>query len=217
MKMQEQAFSRSRPSGASGPGVTNDKKCRISNSLIFDTAGCPTYHPRPMLTSALPKQADLRRLAAGSASVAGQVALADLARLEGVLSNSSGVVDVSFQFGVDEEGYRSLTGNISAVLHVECQRCLETVRIEVEAPVSLALVWAEKQIPSLPSRYEGLVVGVDPVDLHELVEEELLLSLPLVPAHPPGQCPSRLAGSDENVEGPSRGNPFEMLRGGVDG
>lgn len=215
--MQERGFSRRLLSGPSASGVTKDKKCRISKSLIFDTAGCPTYYPRPMLNSALPKQADLRRLAAGSASVTGQVALADLARLEGVLSNSSGVVEVSLQLGVDEEGYRSLTGKISAALHVECQRCLESVRLEVVAPVSLALVWAEKQIPSLPSRYEGLVVGTEPVDLYELVEEELLLSLPLVPAHPPGQCPSRLTGSKEDFEAPSRGNPFALLRGGEDG
>lgn len=215
--MQERASSRRLPSGPSPSDVINDKKCRISKSLIFDTARCPTYDRRPMLNSALPKQADLRRLAAGSASVTGQVALADLARLEGVLSNSSGVVDVSLQLGVDEEGYRSLTGKISAALHVECQRCLESVRLEVEAPVSLALVWAEKQIPSLPSRYEGLVVGTDPIDLYELVEEELLLSLPLVPAHPPGQCPSRLTGSKGDVDELSRGNAFAVLRGGDDG
>jgi uncharacterized protein len=85
--------------------------------------------------------------------------------------------------------------------------------LELDVPVALAMVWAEKEIPSLPSRFEGVVVGADPSDLYELVEEELLLALPLVAAHAPGTCPSDPGMPEpEEVSESRRENPFAVLR-----
>jgi len=41
---------------------------------------------------------------------------------------------------------------------------------------------------SLPKGYDVLELGEDPLDLHALIEEELLLALPIVPAHHPEEC-----------------------------
>mgnify|MGYP003338817214 CR=1 FL=1 len=97
----------------------------------------------------------------------------------------AGVAEIDLELGLDDEGYRSITGSIKARAIVQCQRCLGPVALDLAADVALAMVWAEKEIPALPSRYDGIVVGQDPVDLHALIEEELLLAMPLVAAHPP--------------------------------
>ncbi len=194
----------------------NVKKCRISKHLVFDTAGVRSYHPRPMSSSTLPRTADLRKLAAASARLSGVVGLSELPRLLPLLLESSGGAQVELELGQDDEGYRNITGSIAAHAVLQCQRCLGPVPLALDAVVSLAMVWSETEIPALPSRYDGLVVGQDPSDLRELVEEELLLALPLVAAHEPGTCP---AGS--GAEGPEPGmsqrnaNPFAVLREGV--
>jgi len=131
-----------------------------------------------------------------------------------LLMESTGSARVDLELGTDDEGYRSITGRITARAMVQCQRCLGPVALDLAADVSLAMVWAEKEIPALPSRYDGIVVGQDPTDPLELVEEELLLALPLVAAHEVGKCSADVAETvpDAPVE-EERPNPFAVLRG----
>src|SRR5690348_8677015 len=128
----------------------------------------------------VPRHADLRRLVAAGASIQGRIALAELNRLREALSDAAGEAQVALEFGIDDEGFRSITGSVRATVPMQCQRCLETVPVAIDADMHLALVWREAEIPALPSRYEGMVVGTEPVDLYEVIEEELLLGLPLV-------------------------------------
>jgi uncharacterized protein len=130
-----------------------------------------------------------------------------------LLMEAVGVAHVELRLSSDDEGYRTITGRIAARAVLQCQRCLGPVGHELDLPVSLAMVWAEKEIPSLPSRYDGVVVGADPVDLYELVEEELLLALPLVAAHEPGACPADPVSPDVESTGSDKKNPFAVLRG----
>jgi uncharacterized protein len=141
-----------------------------------------------MSMTTIPRHADLRRLAAAGANVEGSIALTEFARLRDALAGAGGVAEIALGFGLDDEGYRTVTGSVRASLPLQCQRCLEQVAVAIDASVSLALVWREDEIPSLPARYEGLVVGTEPVDLYELIEEELLLGLPLVPRHEADAC-----------------------------
>lgn len=169
-----------------------------------------------MSSNALPRHADLRKLAAASATVGGAVDVQALTRLLPLLLDTAGSVDVELRLGSDEEGYRTIRGRITASAVLQCQRCLGPVALDLDVPVSLAMVWAEKEIPSLPSRYEGVVVGEDPADLYDLVEEEMLLSLPLVAAHESGRCPSQPEAWEQNEDDvaaePRRENPFAVLR-----
>jgi uncharacterized protein len=165
-----------------------------------------------MSSSALPRQADLRKLAAASATVEGCVCFRELSRLQSVLMQTEGSVNVTLKLSADDEGYRTVKGRIAARAVLQCQRCLGPVELDLDVPVMLAMVWAEKEIPSLPSRYDGIVVGADPVDVFDLVEEEVLLALPLVAAHEPGSCPSYSETPDIEASVPGKKNPFAVLR-----
>jgi uncharacterized protein len=125
---------------------------------------------------------------------------------------TEGSANVTLKLCSDDEGYRTIKGRIAAQAALQCQRCLGPVELKLDVPVMLAMVWAEKEIPSLPSRYDGIVVGADPSDLYELVEEEVLLALPLVAAHEPGSCPSYPETPDTEGAEPGKENPFAVLR-----
>lgn len=100
-------------------------------------------------------------------------------------------------FGRDERGMRVVIGEASLTVALPCQRCLEAVEIVLECRSSLALIESETQAESLPDDLDPLVVGPEellrPLDV---VEDELLLALPLVPRHPEGRCAQATAYPD---------------------
>lgn len=94
-----------------------------------------------------------------------------------------------------------------------CQRCLELVALPIHSECEYAVVKEGTSGESLPKGYDVLEVGEDPLDLLALVEDELLLALPIVPAHDPEVCqqPAGLVEPEPSEDEVSRSNPFSVL------
>ena len=164
-----------------------------------------------------PRILDVKLLCRDAAQVEGSFALATMPRLA---SGLQGVPDTAVTWkalgsrrpvtGGEPENWLHLQAQ--ALVPLQCQRCLGPMSLPVDADVRLAMVWSEEEIPSLPQRFEGLVVGEGLSDLYELVEEELLLAIPLAPRHPEGECALRqTVESDEVADDDERENPFAVL------
>jgi uncharacterized protein len=98
----------------------------------------------------------------------------------------------------------------------DCQRCLEPVAIDLDLARALRFVADEATAEALDAESEDDVLALPrSLDLHALVEDELLLALPLVPMH--AQCPQRLPLSAGKLAGeaddPPTTNPFAVLGG----
>ena len=98
---------------------------------------------------------------------------------------------------------------------MQCQRCLTPVLAAVEAERSFRFVADEATAAALDDEAEEdiLVISRD-FDALALVEDELILSLPLVPLHE--VCPEVLpmSAADPEFEAASeRPNPFGVLAG----
>lgn len=102
----------------------------------------------------------------------------------------------------------------SACVELECQRCLAPVAAALQVDQPLRFVPGEDQAAALDAESEYDVLALSRwVDLRELVEDELLLALPLVPRHE--VCPQPLPLGSEAVlpEGEAeRPNPFAVLQ-----
>ncbi|MCB1735915.1 MAG: DUF177 domain-containing protein [Gammaproteobacteria bacterium] len=130
-----------------------------------------------------------------------------------------GDVDVELEFGVDVGRIRFISGSVKTRVSMPCQRCLEPMSIDIDARVHLGIVIAEAQIDRLPTEYEPLLIGEDLIDPAVLVEDELLLALPLAPRHEPQDCPAweKVSAGSEGGVTPSgatkstRPNPFAVL------
>lgn len=100
-----------------------------------------------------------------------------------------------------------------AVLRLDCQRCLQPVETVVEFDRPLRFVAGEEEASALDADSdEDVLVLSRSLDLRELVEDELLLALPLVPRH--AACPAPLAAAlepEEDEAAPARPNPFSAL------
>ena len=171
-----------------------------------------------MKTGALPKQLDLRGLAARGAHIEGTVSPEDLPRLtdSGIAIVDSGLA--AFDFQRDEEARYVVAVSVEARVVMQCQRCLNDMEVPVKSASLMACVWSDEEAAALPSTYEPLIVD-DAADLSDIVEEEILLAIPVSPSHET-ECKSAEqkaaldtgAESLEQVEESSeRDNPFAVL------
>ena len=100
-----------------------------------------------------------------------------------------------------------------AEVAMACQRCLAPVRMPVAVDRWIRFVTGEEQAEALDADSEDDVLALPRwLDLSELIEDELLLALPIVPRHE--VCPAPLpvpapAAEDEGHE--ARPNPFAVL------
>lgn len=165
----------------------------------------------------LPVQIDPVRLAETGRHLEGTIPLSTMNRLSNLLVDDKGDVDVRLEFGIDPEGIHFLKGRIQCRVMLECQRCLQAVAYEIDSGIALGIIDSHAASELLPSHYEPLVVEDGPLFTRDLVEDELLLSLPIVPMHPESECAvgsKELKG--EMQDGPEearRENPFSVLAG----
>lgn len=162
------------------------------------------------MSRGLPEQVDVWRLVAGRFCYAGDLALASFQRLRESLADTDGAVAFEIEFGTDELDQAFVELRVRGELPLVCQRTLEVYRQPVAIHQRLGLIRREEQEAALPPGYEAFLVPpsglVAPADL---VEDELILALPLVPARPD----SDLVGEEpEGDQEPARENPFLALK-----
>lgn len=114
--------------------------------------------------------------------------------------------------GGEPELWLQLTARVPVWL--TCQRCLRPFELPIEIDRPLRFVRGEAQAEALDAELDEDVLALPrALDVRELIEDELLLALPLVPRHE--SCPAPLNFSadpvDDAVE-PERANPFAALQ-----
>ncbi len=164
----------------------------------------------------LPRTLDVRRVAARGATVRGVLQPVDLPRFRALLAADEGGIEVELSLSRDEENRYLANVSVRAEVTVTCQRCLEPMPIVLSGDTTLGVVWREAQAAQLPRHLDPLVVEGEDCDLWDLVEEELILSLPSFSYHDTEQCRKILAGyaappPEEEKTGADSPHPFEVL------
>lgn len=162
----------------------------------------------------LPEIIEPLHLADKRGELKGQIPISSLQRIADMLFDDAGLVTVELFFG-REGRLAKVEGRISAVLQLKCQSCLQAVEWSVDSVVKLGIVGSIDQANRLPDDYEPLLVEQDTIPLRNVIEDELLLSLPVYPKH---QHSCFVSHSDSNkTNAPSRDsqsareNPFSIL------
>lgn len=162
----------------------------------------------------LPERVAPDQLLAAGGRLQGAVALHRLERLAATLQdflavNSTASADLKLI--LDPQGQYWLQGRIQAQLAFKCERCQDPLEWPVEAKVRLYLVASEAAAAELAEDVEYVIAG-DSLKIHELIEDELILALPIVPRHPQGtKCGDRVQ-QGPLAESGERDNPFAILK-----
>lgn len=161
------------------------------------------------MSKVLPERVDIARLADSSATLEGSVPVARFVRLADQLASREGAVEATFGFA-REDGREVVSGRIEGRLMLVCQRCLGGVDVPVVVRVDLVRVASEADAATVEGSHDPFVAPTREVVLAELVEDELILALPLVPMHQgDAACAARAVapqGEDRRRE-----NPFAAL------
>ena len=161
----------------------------------------------------LPQFVDARKMANQGIELHGIVPASKLERLQQATTLADKGIDVNLSFHVDEERHLLVTGDIAAVVNLQCQRCLGDVEFSVVTDVTVAIVAGEEQAKALPGRLDPWLVTDASADLYNLIEEEILLALPMVAYHQ-NQCLDEdlySAGEEESGQESKSDNPFSVL------
>lgn len=99
-----------------------------------------------------------------------------------------------------------------ARLLLPCQRCLQPVAQDLEVDRWIRFVEGEEQAAEMDEESEDDVLALPrSLDLRWLVEDELILELPLVPRHEDCSPPVQLAAPEEEETVAEKPNPFAAL------
>jgi uncharacterized protein len=144
---------------------------------------------------------------------AGKVRLVSLPRLAGVLADDGGEIDCEVLGELDREGNAFLVMRLDGEVGLRCQRCLETLVVPLRITSRLLLVPPGRQWPDeelAEDDYDAVEAGKE-MALLPMIEEEVLLALPIAPMH--DSCETPAATSDEQA--PSPFAALAKLRKGV--
>ena len=128
------------------------------------------------------KPLDIDRLADGRTDVDFAVPLAELPKLRAQFASVAGSVDGRVRFE-REVGVPVAELKMSGIARLTCQRCLDAMDVVVDRTVRVGLIKAEADVGRVPEDLEPMLAPEGRISVGQLVEEELLLALPIVPLH----------------------------------
>ena len=147
-----------------------------------------------MSSAGLPESFDPTVAAREQFSWVGDVPVAAFTRLADLLVSTSGAVRVSLDAAFSADRRPTMTVRLAGHLEQSCQRCLQPVTVVVDHAHTVAWVTDESELERLDALEDDLDSDADAVEYLpmpdparvvtlDFVEDELMLSLPIVPMH----------------------------------
>ena len=163
-----------------------------------------------LMSSDLPLRIEPKRLARTGETIAGQYAIQDMQRLGGLLYDNSGTVIFRLEFNFEsKQNIPFIKGCIEAQVNIPCQRCLGGMVFNINNPVYLGVISSRTESPALPEECEPLQLDDESIALQELIEDELILALPISAMHETEKCKATELLNELNDK--SRSSPFAAL------
>jgi uncharacterized protein len=139
----------------------------------------------------------------------GTVAPADLERLDDLVANGEGELRYEVTAQLEPQRRKVVSCTIEGFVFLTCQVSLDTFRHPVSIRDRLVLVDSEAELPPIEeeSETEDHVVVDGPLEVLDLVEDAVLLALPMMPRKPG----SENVEAPESARGETRSSPFAKL------
>jgi uncharacterized protein len=104
-------------------------------------------------------------------------------RLTDVAVSTQPHVTIKLQFAkLDKRP--TIHGEMQAEVELVCQRCMQNMRYPLQEAFDLMLIETEAEMAAVPETHEPWIANALHLNVLELVEEQLLLALPLIAKHP---------------------------------
>lgn len=139
----------------------------------------------------------------------GFIDVGELSRLAVFLLSDQAKIAVEFSIRQSDYDAPILEGRLEAELTLECQRCLEAMELPLRIDFKL-LINADDDVVA-ESSLETVYSEDGTIDIFEVVEDEIVLGLPLVIMHDDIACNKFWQTQEQGSERATKENPFSVL------
>jgi len=150
------------------------------------------------------------KLAENSASTQRRLSVGNLTRFAEFLATEKGEIEVTFTGFRDDDRRKLMRCKLEGHVEMECQSTFQPIEVAIEREIIFYPVMSEESIASAPDEYEAFLFDTDELDLVNLVEDELILSLPIVVNSPESPQHVRF-GPEIEEQKADKPNPFAVL------
>ncbi len=165
---------------------------------------------RALMSVDLSQTLDPLRLARSEEHLQGEIELSRMTRVRDLLQSDEGNVSFILAFDNDEAGNCRIRVEIETRLAMKCQRCLQPMQVDVVRQSVLGVVEDKTAIANLPNDYEPVILAENEnMTVINIVEDELLLAIPISPLHAPADCGA--SKQLEQLSTEAKVNPFAAL------
>lgn len=131
---------------------------------------------------------NLLQYAQEGASFACVVPLLDLPRVQALLGEQAATIQVTMQFSQDAMQRCVMQGTLAGVVNMTCQRCLQPMQQVLQTEFTLYPVADEAQALQLADVADAVVMQANTLVLRDVIEDELILSMPMIATHAANEC-----------------------------
>ena len=161
------------------------------------------------------KSYQVQKEVAQKGSFEGQIALSELKRLgELIPLEGAGAkqrnIDISFEFLRHELDVPMVAGRLKTSLELLCQRCLKSLEYPMVVDFRLMIDASDEMVEH--SSEDTLYSDDGYIEIEEVIEDEMILALPLVAMHEDTACNENWQVAELQAETPRRENPFAVLQ-----
>lgn len=138
----------------------------------------------------------------------GEIPVAEMSRLQDLLAAPEGVVSFVLRGMVGKDSRPLLELTLEGTCQLRCQRCMQGMDYPIKAVSHLRPVTGDAlEDQSLAEEDDtDLISAQTHLDVLELIEEEILLGLPVAPKHEFGTCSPAIEPTDHSTR-----KPFAVL------
>jgi uncharacterized protein len=165
----------------------------------------------------LPKLVDPVKNATIRSDYRGVILSSEMPRLLGSVAGIAKEIDVEIKFAKDEQGLTFFQGHMACLTSLICERCNEIFEHPMDVNFCFSPLQSVKEDDKdeLPDVYEPVEVNDQgEINLFQTLEDELILSLPIVALHAEKDCKQKRDkmsfGKIEPID--ERPNPFAVLK-----
>ena len=158
----------------------------------------------------LPKKINFFNFAKKEVKLNGDFKVSELSRLSEIASNENDKVEVDLSFRLENGRIPCVEGIIKSSLVLDCQRCLDSLQIDLRVPFDIAFARNELAAESLDDKFEIYLIGDnEELEIKDLITDEILLSIPMAPSHD-YDCGYKT--DKGNIVKEVREHPFDVLK-----
>jgi len=140
----------------------------------------------------------------------GRIALARLPRLSSLVIPDDAEIEVTFEFTINLYQHPSIKGHIDTELQLECQRCLQPMAHKLSLDFDLLIDASDEDVQSF--KIDTVFSDEGYLDVYEVIEDELILALPLISMHEDSACNKNWTADTLPDDIEPENNPFAVLQ-----